>query len=59
MGELTDVHGAHRPHALCHRGRAPGSGAGGMAWIGEVLMDPVIALAALIILAVEVWIRLL
>ena len=73
MGELTDVHGAHR-------GRAPGSGAGGMdrggldgsldldgrgdlrgcvVLVGTEIMDPVIALAALIIMAVEISIRLL
>ena len=59
MGGTTDVYGAHCPDALCHSGSDCESGPGAVARVGLSVMDPVIITAALIIIAVEMYIRLL
>ena len=59
MGGRTSGAGATRPGALCRSGSDSGSSAGAVARVGLSVMDPVTVIAALIIIAVEVWIRLL
>jgi hypothetical protein len=59
MGGRTSGAGATHPGALCRSGSDSGSSAGAVARVGLSVMDPVIVIAAAIILMVEIYIRLL